>query len=79
MVHAANKERYSLRNRLAITERVSLEEVDRPSHIPPYVFMSPEDEDDVRKIGKHDFLSVPVHPLLSNANPFELGCSDLLK
>ena len=79
MVHAANKERYSLRNRFAITERVSLEEVDRPSHIPPYVFMSPEDEDDVRNVGKHDFPSVPLHPLLSNAHPFELGCSDLLK
>ena len=42
MVHAANKERYSLRKRFATTEGVSLEEVDRPSHIPPYVFMSPE-------------------------------------
>ena len=64
MVHAANKERYSLRNRLAITERVSLEMVDRPSHIPPYVFMSPEDEDDIRDIGKHDFPSVPLRPML---------------
>ena len=71
MVHAASKERYSLRNRFAITEKVSLEEVDRPSHIPPYVFMSPEDEDDVRDIGKHDFPSVPLHPMLTNASePF---------
>ena len=31
MVHAAIKERYSSINRIAITERASLEEVDRPS------------------------------------------------
>ena len=39
MVHAANKERYSTRNRIAIAERASLQDVDRPS---PYsaIFIS---------------------------------------
>ena len=68
IVHAANKEKYSLINRIAIAERASLEEVDRPSHIPPYLFLSREDDDDVRDIGKHDFRSVLLHLMLSNAN-----------
>ena len=38
------------------------------SHILPYVFLSREDDDDVRDIGKHDFRSVLLHPMLSNAN-----------
>ena len=37
------------------------------NHIPPYLFRSREDDDDVRDIGKHDFRSVELHPLLSNA------------
>ena len=39
------------------------------NHIPPYLFLSREDDDDVRDIGKHDFRSVVLHPMLSNANP----------
>ena len=38
------------------------------NHIPPYLFLSREDDDDVRDIGKHDFRSVALHPMLSNAN-----------
>ena len=39
------------------------------SHIPPYVFLSREDDDDVRDFGKHDFRSVVLHAMLPNANP----------
>ena len=39
------------------------------SHISPYVFLSREDDDDVRDFGKHDFRSVVPHAMLSNANP----------
>ena len=35
------------------------------SHILPYVFLSREDDDDVRDIGKHDFRSVLLDPMLS--------------
>ena len=58
MVEAANKG--STRRYIAIARRASLEEViiiDR-LHIPPYQFLSREDEDDGRDIGKHDFRSV---------------------
>ena len=34
-------------------------------HIPSYLFLSRKDDDD---IGKHDFRSVLLHPMLSNAN-----------
>ena len=37
------------------------------NHIPPYLFLSREDGDDVGDIGKHDFESVVPHPWLSNA------------
>ena len=38
-------------------------------HVPPYLFLSREDDDDVKDIGKHDFRSALFHPLLSlNAN-----------
>ena len=35
------------------------------SHILPYVFLSREDDDDVRDIGKHYFRSVLLHLMLS--------------
>ena len=38
------------------------------NHNPSYLFLSREDEDDVRDIGKHDFPSAPLQPMLSNAN-----------
>ena len=38
------------------------------NHIPPYLCLSREDDDDVRDIGKHDFPLVLLHPMLSNAN-----------
>ena len=38
------------------------------NHIPPYLFLSRADDDDVRDIGKHDFRSVQLHPMLFNAN-----------
>ena len=63
MVHAANKEKYSSISRIAIAERASLKLIDR-LHIPPYLFLSREDEDDVRDIGKHDFRSVLLLYLL---------------
>ena len=37
-------------------------------HILPYLFLSREDDDDVRDIGKHDFRSVRLHPMLFNTN-----------
>ena len=52
MVHAASKENCSSINRIAIAERASLEEGDRPY---PHVFLSREDGGGVRDIGKHDF------------------------
>ena len=39
------------------------------NHIPPYLFLSREDDSDVRDVGKHDFRSVVLLPMLSNANP----------
>ena len=40
-------------------------------HNPPYLFLSREDDNEVRDIGKKkDFRSVLHHPILSNANPF---------
>lgn len=37
--------------------------------IPPYLFLSRDDDDEVRvDIGKHDFRSVLPHPMLSSAN-----------
>ena len=41
-------------------------------HIPPYLLLSQEDDHDVRDIGKHDFRSVLLHPMLSKANPSKL-------
>ena len=38
------------------------------NHVPPYLFLSREDDDDVRDIGKYDLRSVLLHPMLSNAN-----------
>ena len=35
--------------------------------IPPSLFLSREDDDDVRDIGKHDFCSVLPHSMVSNA------------
>ena len=39
------------------------------NHIPRYLFLSREDDDDVTDIGKHDFRSVLRHRIVSNANP----------
>ena len=58
----ANKEKYSAINRIAIAERASLEEVDRPSYI--YVCHDDNDDDNDRDIGKHDFRSVLFHLML---------------
>ena len=43
-------------------------------HIPPYLFLSQEDDDDVTDIGKHDFRWVLLHHMLSNANQSHLLC-----
>ena len=37
------------------------------NHIPPYLFLSREDDDVVTDIGKHDFRSVLLHPMFHNA------------
>ena len=39
------------------------------ARFPPYLFLSREDDDEVRGIGKPDVRSVLLHPMLSNANP----------
>ena len=44
---------------------------DALSAILPYLFLSREDDDDVRYNRKHDFRSVPLHPKLPNPNPKE--------
>ena len=36
------------------------------NHIPPYLFLSREDDTDVGYIGKHDFRLVLLQPMLSN-------------
>ena len=69
MVHTANKE-YSSINRIAIAP---LEEVIDRLHIAPYLFLSREDDDDVRDIGKHDFPSVLPYPTSFNDNLLELA------
>ena len=38
------------------------------NHIPPYLVLSREDDDDVTDLGKHDFHSVLLQPMLSSAN-----------
>ena len=43
------------------------------NHIPPYLFRSQEDDDDVRDIGKHNLRSVLLHPMLFNANRTEVS------
>jgi len=37
-------------------------------HITPYLFLLRDDDNEVREIGKHDFRSVLLHPMLANAN-----------
>ena len=70
MVHATNKETYSSINCIAIAEKASLEEIDRPS---PYSAIFISITNDIREIGKHDFRSVLLHPMLSNFNLTERG------
>ena len=41
------------------------------NHIPPYLFRSREEANDVRHIGTHDLSSILLHPMLSNANPYK--------
>ena len=53
-----------LRHLRPVGTEIIMAEVDRP----PYLFLSRDDDDDVRDIGKHGFRSVLLHPMLSNAN-----------
>ena len=39
-----------------------------PLHIPPYLLLPRANDDDARYIGKHDFRSVLLHSISSNAN-----------
>ena len=41
------------------------------NHIPPYLFLSRDDDDDVRDIGKQDFRSVLLQPMLCNVSRVE--------
>ena len=45
-------------------------------HIPSYLYLSRKDDDDVRGIGKHDFRSVLLHPMLPNANRLRHAASE---
>ena len=57
------------REELAVAERERpLKKLIDRLHISPHLFLSRENDDDVRDIGKHDFRSVLLHPMLSNAN-----------
>ena len=50
------------------------------NHIPSYLFQSRADDDDIRELGKRDFCSLLVHPMLSNANHFtSLFCRELFR
>ena len=63
MVLASNKGKYSSMNCIAIAEREHpLKKLIDRLNIPPYLFLSREDDDDVRDIRKHDFRSVLLHP-----------------
>ena len=62
------KKKYTSINRIATEEReYPLRKLIDRLHIPPYLFLSRETDDDVKDIGKHDFPSVLPHPTLSNA------------
>ena len=69
MAHAANKEKYSSINRIAMAERAFLEEVDRrsPDSAIFTVFLSREDDE---TLSETLFRSVLLHPILSNVNRF---------
>ena len=51
----------------AIAGRAPLKKLIDRLHIPLHLFLSGEDDHDVRDVGKHDFRFL-VHPMLSNAN-----------
>ena len=56
-------------NRIAIAAREHpLKNLIGRLYIPPHLFLSQEDDNDVRDNGNRDFRSVPTHPMLSNAN-----------
>ena len=38
------------------------------NHVPPYLFLSRENDDGDRDIGKHDFRSVLLHSMLLNTS-----------
>ena len=73
MIQTANKEKYSPIICIAIAQREHpLEKLIDCFHIPPYLFLPREDDDDdVRDIGKPDFRSFQLHSLLSKANSFD--------
>ena len=49
------------------------------NHIPPYLFLSLEDDDDARDIGKHDFRSVLLHRTLSIDNPLNALVYEMMR
>ena len=68
MVHTAKKEVHVDKSHCNRREReYPLKKLIDHLHIPPYLFLSRETDDDVKDIGKHDFPSVLSHPTLSNA------------
>ena len=76
------REVYSWVNRIARAERASIEEVDQPSpYSATFVAATRGRRWRPREIGKDDFQSVLLHPLLSYANrllvviKFDLQCS----
>ena len=56
-----------------IDEYFSLFAVRTMNHIPPYLFLSREDDNDVREIEKHDLRLVLLHSMLSNTNRMQMS------
>ena len=59
---------YFSNEQTTMTSAIFISLTSRRHGLPPYLFLSRADDDDVRDIGKHDFHSVLLHPMLSNAN-----------
>ena len=83
MVHAVNKEKYSLINRIAIANRASLEEVDRRSPYSAILICHERTTMTLETLENTIFVRF-YFTLLSNANPSAIrrpywNCSDYKK
>ena len=70
------KQKEALVDPIAVAEK-ALNKLINGLHNPLHLFLSQEDENDVWDIGKHEFRSVLVHPMLSNGNLIMLLTSQI--